>query len=167
MGRNIDDIIKALPKERRDRINADAQTLAIEMIRNADSLDAFRKAAGRTQAEVAKVLGIGQNAVSQLESRADLYVSTLSKYVGALGMKLELSLRTASGELVELPNFHPWQDSDMPAPVSRRALSKTAKVATVAKVTRHRNGNSPTTDLQPLKKVGRALTKPQHANASK
>lgn len=128
MGRNIDDIIKALPKARRDRINADAQKLAIEMIRNADSLDAFRKATGRTQAEVAKILGIGQNAVSQLENRTDLYVSTLSKYVDALGMKLELSLRTPSGELVELSNFHPWQQTATPTPVSRRAVSKTAKL---------------------------------------
>lgn len=161
MGRNIDDIIEALPKGRRDRINVKAETLAQEMIRNADSLIAFRKAAGKTQAEVGKVLGIGQNAVSQLENRADLYVSTLSKYVGALGMKLELSLRTTTGELVELANFHPWELAHA------IAKSTPVKASPPGKAARQKKVYDPAENSSPLKRSRRSQVKHQHAVASK
>ena len=121
MGRNIEEVIQHLPRQRRDRINTQARKLALEMIRNAESLDGLRKAVGQTQAELAATLGIGQNAVSQLESRTDLYLSTLSKYVGALGMDLEIALVTADGERIDLPNFRPWESGDEPPPVRKAA----------------------------------------------
>ncbi|MDB5856579.1 MAG: hypothetical protein JWQ76_268 [Ramlibacter sp.] len=135
MGRNIDEVIKHLPKTRRDRIGAEAQRMAREMIRHAESLVALRKAAGQTQAEVAQTLGIGQNAVSQLESRTDLYLSTLSKYVGALGLQLELALVTPAGERVALSNFRPWDQTE-PAPAAQpRFARKKMTARTVAKTT--------------------------------
>jgi hypothetical protein len=79
---------------------------------------------GKTQVEVAQKLGIKQHAISQLESRADLYVSTLDKYVRALGHKLELALITADGERVELPNLHPWD---------RRSSEEASKTASKRK----------------------------------
>ena len=127
MGRNIEDIIKALPAERRSRVKTGAQRMALEMIQHAQSLDELRKAAGKTQAEVAQKLGINQNAVSQLESRTDLYLSTLNKYVGALGHRLELALVTATGERVELPNFHPWEPAGAVAPTASGTSSKGSK----------------------------------------
>lgn len=123
MGRNIDSIIKSLPPERRKRVMAQSQRMAADMIRHADSLEQLRKAVGKTQAEVAEKLGIKQHAISQLESRADLYVSTLDKYVRALGHKLELALVTADGERVELPNLHPWDrrsSGEVAKPVPKR-----------------------------------------------
>ena len=118
MARNIEDIISHLPKQRRDKVNDEARKLALEMIQHAESLDDLRKALGQTQAEVAATLGIGQNAVSQLESRADLYLSTLSKYMEALGMRLEIALLTPEGERVELQDFRPWERAAL-APVAR------------------------------------------------
>jgi hypothetical protein len=53
----------------------------------------LREAAGKTQAEVAEVSKIDQADISRLESRgdfADLQVSTLQRYVAALGGQLEL-----------------------------------------------------------------------------
>jgi transcriptional regulator with XRE-family HTH domain len=124
MGRNIEDIIKALPAERRSRVKTGAQQMALEMMQHAQSLDELRKAAGKTQAEVALKLGINQNAVSQLESRTELYLSTLNKYVGALGHRLELALVTATGERVELPHFHPWELAEAVASAAPGTSSK-------------------------------------------
>lgn len=132
MGRNIQDIIKALPQDRRHRVQTNAQRMALEMIQHADSLEQLRKAAGQTQTEVAQKLGIKQHAVSQLESRADLYLSTLNKYVGALGHRLEIALVTATGERVQLTNFHPWRESEVlavPKAATKRASSAVGKVA--------------------------------------
>jgi DNA-binding XRE family transcriptional regulator len=43
-----------------------------------------------TQSDLAKVLGVSQARISQIERDDDLYVSTLRGYVEALGGRLEL-----------------------------------------------------------------------------
>jgi hypothetical protein len=53
----------------------------------------LREAAGKTQAEVAEISKIDQADISRLESRenlGDCQVSTLERYVAALGGRLEL-----------------------------------------------------------------------------
>jgi hypothetical protein len=55
------------------------------------SLAALRRSRGRSQAEVAHALGISQSDVSKLERRADLRVSTLQRFVAALGGELRLT----------------------------------------------------------------------------
>ena len=109
MGKSIRELVAALPQGRREKVKADAHRMAAEMIAESDSLEALRKAHGKTQAQVAETLGIKQNAVSQLESRTDLYISTLKRYVGALGVELEISLKTKKGVRIPLPNFRPWE----------------------------------------------------------
>lgn len=59
-------------------------------------LDAIRLAEvreqmGVTQAELARLLEVGQTNVSRIEHEEDVYLSTLKKYVAALGGRLELS----------------------------------------------------------------------------
>ena len=97
MGRNVDDIIRALPKERRARIAKSSRKLAKDMIAYADSLAELRKAFKKTQVEVGKKMSLAQNAISQLESRKDMRISTLVKYVGALGGELDLVIRSSDG----------------------------------------------------------------------
>ena len=63
--------------------------------RNADlkigsRLQSLRKLAGITQAELAKKLNIGQTALSRLENRDDMHVSTLKNYIEALGARLRI-----------------------------------------------------------------------------
>ncbi len=112
MGRNLDDIIKSLPAKRQTKIAALSKQKVEEMIAHAATLSDFRKAVGKTQAEVAEELGINQNAVSQLEKRSDTYVSTLRRFLKSLGMTLELSVVDKNGSRIDLPNFLPWQDVD-------------------------------------------------------
>src|SRR5260221_13439240 len=83
MGRNIEEIIAALPKQRRNRINRSARKMAGEMVAHADSLAAIRKAFKKTQAEIAAGLGLAQNAVAQLERRSGIWVLAVVRVVGA------------------------------------------------------------------------------------
>lgn len=50
----------------------------------------LRELSGLTQAELADKLDIGQTALSHLERRSDIQVSTLRSYVEALGAKLKI-----------------------------------------------------------------------------
>lgn len=57
------------------------------------SLRELRNMAGRTQAETAEAMEAGQGEVSKIESRGDIKLSTLERYVRALGFELELVAR--------------------------------------------------------------------------
>ncbi|MFO1057474.1 MAG: helix-turn-helix transcriptional regulator [Dongiaceae bacterium] len=54
------------------------------------SLQELRRAVGKTQAAVAKRLKVGQDAVSKLETRSDMYISTLRNVLRAMGGELDL-----------------------------------------------------------------------------
>lgn len=54
------------------------------------SLKALRQAAGLTQLELARRLGVGQAAISKIEQRADVQISSLQRYVEALGARLRI-----------------------------------------------------------------------------
>jgi len=51
---------------------------------------ALRKARAQTQVDVARKLGIQQAGVSVIENQTDLLLSTLAKYVRALGGEVEI-----------------------------------------------------------------------------
>lgn len=108
MGRNIEEIIAGLPKERRSKIEKASRRMAREMVAYADSLAEVRRAFSKTQAEVGAGLGMPQNAVSQLEKRKDIRLSTLVRYVDALGGELALIVRLKDGSQMELDGMvHP------------------------------------------------------------
>lgn len=138
MGRNIDEVIKSLPVERQRKVSALTQQKVDDMLAHAATLTDFRKAVGKTQAEVAKALGINQNAVSQLERRSDTYVSTLRRFLKSLGLTLELSVVDKNGVRVELPNFFrdsagvPAEEAASP-PLRRKRAPKLAQSTTSPK----------------------------------
>ena len=127
MGRNIDDIIDSLPRQRRDQINARAEKVAEEMLEKADSLAAIRKVAGLTQAQLGELLCINQNAVSQMEKRTEVFMSTVRNVAVALGYDLEVAFRKPDGTRFPLPNFQPWQDTALTAKAAP-ASSKGTKI---------------------------------------
>lgn len=102
MGRRIDEVIGKLPKERRKRVTKRADEMTKEMVSHADSLRVVRKALSKTQAEIGEGLGLSQNAVSQLEGRSDLLLSTLRRYVKALGADVDIVVRMKDGSRVVL-----------------------------------------------------------------
>ena len=93
-------------------------------------LPELRQGAGVRQVDVAKAMQVGQNAVSQLESRNDWQLSTLSRYVESIGYRLELALVDTSGDRMLLTNFRPWEQGgadDSPKVRSRTRTSQLQK----------------------------------------
>jgi DNA-binding XRE family transcriptional regulator len=84
-----------MPEERRQRI----EQLAAELIAEELNLREVRRLRKLTQARLSKKLKIGQEGVSRIEKRSDLYISTLRSYVEGVGGKLKL--------VVELPDRAP------------------------------------------------------------
>ncbi len=105
MSRSLKSIISELPPERRAKVQAKSREMADDMIRYAETLAQARRALEKTQTELADVLQIKQNAVAQLEKRSDMLLSTLRKYVSAMGAELQLSIRTAAGVVIVLDGF--------------------------------------------------------------
>jgi transcriptional regulator with XRE-family HTH domain len=89
MPKALKDVIAALPKEEQEKIKARGRQLVAEEM----SLQELRKTIGKTQTAIAKRLKIGQDAVSKLETRSDMRVSTLREFVEAMGGELELVAR--------------------------------------------------------------------------
>ncbi len=54
------------------------------------ALDELRTAREMTQEHLAEALGVKHAAISRMERRADVYVSTLAKYIEALGGELDI-----------------------------------------------------------------------------
>ena len=59
-----------------------------------------RKAREMTQVKLAEALQVSQAAISKLEQRSDMYLSTLRSYVEALGGCLEIRAIFPGGEVV-------------------------------------------------------------------
>jgi hypothetical protein len=76
------DWVAQMPEERQARIAAETQRLIDEM-----PLQARRRALDLTQQPVAATLGINPIAVSKMEGQTDLYVSTLRRFVEAMGRR--------------------------------------------------------------------------------
>ena len=91
MARNLEQVLAALPAKRRAKVVRRAAELA--------SLKDLRQAVQLTQEELATALGVGQDTISRLEQRSDMLLSTLKRYVEAMGGKLNL--------VAEFPNRPP------------------------------------------------------------
>jgi DNA-binding XRE family transcriptional regulator len=97
MPRKFDDVIAALPKARQKRVQARALELA--------TLKDLRLAAQQTQEQLAATLGVGQDAISRLEKRSDMLLSTLRHYVESMGGKLELVAQFPNRPPVVIKHF--------------------------------------------------------------
>ena len=78
------DLERKLPSRTRARIETELLTI---------DLRAIRAQLGKTQAEIAEALGSSQSRVSDLERQGDHRLSTLRRYVEALGGELSLVAR--------------------------------------------------------------------------
>lgn len=90
----------------------------------ATSLAGLRRGRGRSQVDLAGRLGISQSDVSKLERRSDLRISTVRRYVAALGGELTLTARfpgdeTAAASTVVDLRIGPSHPSDI-APRHRK-----------------------------------------------
>jgi len=102
----LKDVLAQLPAERRRKIDKRAAELKAEV----EGLQALRSLAERSQEQIAQSLGIKQPSVHKMEKQADLYISTLRRFVEAAGGKLELRVELpgkGSFRLTGLGDLHP------------------------------------------------------------
>lgn len=86
---SLEDILREMPEERRQRIEQRAAELIAEEL----NLRQMRRLRKLTQARLSKKLKIGQEGVSRMERRTDLYLSTLRDYVEGVGGELVVMVR--------------------------------------------------------------------------
>jgi DNA-binding XRE family transcriptional regulator len=73
----------------------------------------LREQMGKTQTQLAKVLGMTQANVSRIERSDNLYLSTLADYVGALGGHIEINA-VFDNDVVSLgPSVVPVPEADV------------------------------------------------------
>ncbi len=80
-----------LPPEARARTNAMLEEIALQEL---------RKALNLTQEQVAEAMKLNQGVVSKMEHQSDIYVSTLRKFVTAMGGQLKLVASFPDREVV-------------------------------------------------------------------
>jgi transcriptional regulator with XRE-family HTH domain len=73
----------------RKRLNVDEQAVARERLRL--RLAILREQLGKSQVELAELLGTSQPNVSQLERSEDLQLSSIARYIHALGGQLQVN----------------------------------------------------------------------------
>ena len=79
----------------RSRVKGAAEVMTLHQLRQARKL---------TQVNLAKALKINQGAVSTMEKRTDMYVSTLRNYIEAMGGSLRITAEFPEGA-VEIEQF--------------------------------------------------------------
>ena len=94
MAKKFDDLIAQLPEERQQKIREGTQALLAEM-----PLQDLRRARELSQETLAGALQIRQSGVSKLEQRTDVYVSTLRRYIEAMGGTLDICARFPDGDV--------------------------------------------------------------------
>lgn len=96
-----EEVFATYSPERQTKIKARAAELIAEEL----ALRDLRKARQLTQEDVAKKLGGKQVYVSRLEKRSDMKLSTLRKYVRAIGGAMEIVITFPKGKAVRLKRF--------------------------------------------------------------
>lgn len=80
--------------ERQARVADGVRQMKAEMV-----LAELRKHSGMTQSELAEILGVSQPTLSGQEHQDDMEISTLSRYVAAMGGQLELIVHMPKGDI--------------------------------------------------------------------
>ena len=101
MAKKFSTLRARMSSEAQARVAARAQAMLLEM-----QLQDIRKSRNVTQVELAHVLNVEQAAISKLENREDMYVSTMRKYIRALGGELQLVAKFPDAE-IKVHSFEP------------------------------------------------------------
>lgn len=93
MGRTLDDLLASRSEESQQRIQEMANELLLEV-----RIQALREELEVSQVELAKALGVSQPAVVAMDQRgSDIKLSTMKRYVEAMGGKLRVDVELPTG----------------------------------------------------------------------
>jgi DNA-binding transcriptional regulator YiaG len=95
MAKSFRELRKKMSPERQARAKARTDEMLAEL-----ALQELRQALNLTQEEVAAAMQMNQGAVSKMEHQSDIYVSTLRKFISAMGGQLKLVASFPDREVV-------------------------------------------------------------------
>jgi predicted XRE-type DNA-binding protein len=95
----LSDLVAKLPPERRARVDRMTADMGADM-----DLTQLRTARQLSQAALGELLHVEQPAVAKIEKRTDMYVSTLRRFIEAMGGELEMIARFPNHN-VRIKNF--------------------------------------------------------------
>ncbi len=99
MAKSFNILINKLTDESKARIQERVNAALGEM-----PLAELRQARKFTQQQIAQSLKIKQASVSKMESQTDMYISTIRKYIEAMGGELEIVAKFPEGS-IKVDNF--------------------------------------------------------------
>ena len=102
MSTRVSDYLAQLPSDEQEEIAA----LTAALIKEEATLRKLRDARNRSQEQIAERLGIQQAAVSKLERRTDMYISTLRNLIQAMGGDLDIIARFPDQPPVRITQFN-------------------------------------------------------------
>jgi DNA-binding XRE family transcriptional regulator len=85
MARKFSELLTKMSAKDRAEVKARSAKLLADL-----PLEQLRSARHMTQTNLAHVLGVNQSAISKIEKRTDIYLSTLRSYIEAMGGNLEM-----------------------------------------------------------------------------
>jgi transcriptional regulator with XRE-family HTH domain len=109
MANKFSNLRKAMSPEAQARSHAKAMAMKAEL-----PLAELRQARHFSQEQLAAVLEVKQPAVAKLEKKADMYISTLRRFIEAMGGQLEIRAHFPEGD-VTIKQFEELEDKQLPA----------------------------------------------------
>ncbi|AFZ51077.1 XRE family transcriptional regulator [Dactylococcopsis salina] len=99
MARKFSELTQNFSEEQRQRIEEKKAALWEEM-----SLAEIRQALSLTQSTLAETMDVGQAEISKIENRTDIFISTLRRFINAMGGELEINA-VFPDRTIEIQNF--------------------------------------------------------------
>lgn len=97
--KKFSELTKNFSPERREHIERIKESLRQDM-----ALAELRQALSFTQSTLAETLGVGQAEISKIENRTDIFISTLKRFLEAMGGELEIRAKF-QGQSIKITNF--------------------------------------------------------------
>jgi transcriptional regulator with XRE-family HTH domain len=94
MAKKFDELRKRMSPQAQESAEQRKQELLREM-----PLQELRQALAYSQADIAAILNVKQSSVSKIERETDMYISTLRRFIQAMGGTLDLVARFPDGEV--------------------------------------------------------------------
>lgn len=101
MAKKLEEFIATLPRDDQQNIHQEAERLIAEEM----TLRELRKTRACSQQAVGDMLKINQAAVSKIERRTDMLISTLRQLIEAIGGELEIIVRFPDRAPVRISQF--------------------------------------------------------------
>jgi len=108
MAKPLKTLLDGMSDERKDRIQKMTEQLVTEV-----DLFELRKAKELTQQQLARELKQSQAAISKLENQSDMYISTLRRFLSALGADLKI-IAEFPDKAFEIKQFKEIENNSIP-----------------------------------------------------